>query len=148
VLTVLLDNAVGHGGGGVTVAIRDAGQALAIDVSDQGTGVTIPTDQLFTRRAAGAAGHGIGLALARSLAEAEGGRLRLTTPSPPTFTLLLPTAESDGAAPAKGHLADAAIADAVTVADAVAVADTPVAPVAPVADASPVAPVANVRAAP
>ncbi|MDT7619959.1 MAG: hypothetical protein QOF99_860 [Pseudonocardiales bacterium] len=154
VLTVLLDNAVGHGGGGVTVAIRDAGQALAIDVSDQGAGVTIPTDQLFTRRAAGAAGHGIGLALARSLAEAEGGRLRLTTPSPPTFTLLLPTAGSDGAAPPKGHLADAAIADAVTVADTVAVADTPVTPVtpvAPVADASPaspVAPVADVRAAP
>ncbi|MDT7660131.1 MAG: hypothetical protein QOF38_4846, partial [Pseudonocardiales bacterium] len=57
-----------------------------------------------------------------------------------TFTLLLPTAESDGAAPAKGHLADATVADA-------AVADAAVADTVAVADA-PVAPVADVRAAP
>jgi len=99
VLTVLLDNATCHGAGAVTVTIRDAGEALAIDVSDQGIGINAPPGQLFVRRAPSAAGHGIGLALARSLAEAEGGRLRLSRPAPPTFTLLVPAASTEHAEP-------------------------------------------------
>jgi signal transduction histidine kinase len=89
VLSVLLDNAGRHGAGAVTVTVRDATDALAIDVSDEGRGVVAP-DQLFHRRSPTAGGHGIGLALARSLAEAEGGRLLLGRAAPPTFTLLLP----------------------------------------------------------
>lgn len=88
ILDVLLDNATRHGAGTVTIGVRDAADALAIDVTDQGPTVNYPPEELFRRRAA--AGHGIGLAMARSLAEAEGGRLRLSRPSPPTFTLLLP----------------------------------------------------------
>ncbi|HZD15124.1 MAG TPA: HAMP domain-containing sensor histidine kinase, partial [Pseudonocardiaceae bacterium] len=72
VLTVLLDNAATHGSGTVSVAVRNAADALAIDVSDEGTGITAPEPELFTRRSRLADGHGIGLALARSLAEAEG----------------------------------------------------------------------------
>jgi signal transduction histidine kinase len=89
ILGVLLDNAVTHGRGTVTVTVRDAGDAVAIDVTDEGTGVSGDLD-LFARGWSTGSGNGIGLALARSLAEAEGGRLRLTTPAPPTFTLLLP----------------------------------------------------------
>jgi signal transduction histidine kinase len=85
VLGVLLDNAATHGRGTVTVVARDAGDALAIDVADEGPGLG-ETDPFATATG----GHGIGLRLARSLAEAEGGRLRLSLPSPPTFTLLLP----------------------------------------------------------
>jgi signal transduction histidine kinase len=92
ILTVLLDNAVTHGSGTVTVVVREAAGAVAVDVSDQGAGISTPEAELFARRSHRAAGHGIGLALARRLAEAEGGRLRLTRPSPPTFSLLLPTA--------------------------------------------------------
>jgi signal transduction histidine kinase len=93
VLAVLLDNAAVHGDGLVSVTARDAGDVLAIDVTDQGPGVAVPESDLFTRRTDAADGHGIGLALARSLAEAEGGRLRLTGAHPATFTLLLPSAE-------------------------------------------------------
>jgi signal transduction histidine kinase len=90
ILTVLLDNAAAHGSGSVTVTVRDAAGALAIDVADQGPRIGAPEAELFARRSRRAAGHGIGLALARRLAEAEGGRLRLTHPVPPTFSLLLP----------------------------------------------------------
>ena len=89
VVDVLLDNAVVHGAGTVTLSVRDAGGAVAIDVADEGSGPADP-EQAFRRRGDSAAGHGIGLALARSLAEAEGGRLRLTRPHPPVFSLLLP----------------------------------------------------------
>jgi len=89
VVDVLLDNAVVHGAGTVTLSLRDAGGAVAIDVADEGPGPADP-EEAFRRRGDSAAGHGIGLALARSLAEAEGGRLRLTRPRPPVFSLLLP----------------------------------------------------------
>lgn len=91
VLAVLMDNAVTHGSGQVTVGARDAAGTLAVEVSDQGGGISIPTDELFARRSPAATGHGIGLALARTLAEAEGGRLYLSQPAAPTFTLLMPT---------------------------------------------------------
>jgi signal transduction histidine kinase len=136
IVAVLLDNALRHGAGTVTVAARDLGSAVGVDVSDEGEGVTGP-DPLAGRvrgdvaphpgseaglgpgapapRVSGnAAGgdrvvavgveagrwgptppprtsHGIGLPLARRLAEAESGRLWLATPVPPTFTLVLPT---------------------------------------------------------
>jgi signal transduction histidine kinase len=90
VLAVLMDNALHHGVGTVTVHVRDAGETIAIDVGDEGNGLSSAEPELFARRAPGARGHGIGLALARSLAEAEGGRLRLTRRQPTTFTLFLP----------------------------------------------------------
>lgn len=89
ITTVLLDNARRHGRGTVTVTVRDAAEAVAIDVADEGTGVA-DVESLFVRRSENANGHGIGLALARSLTEAEAGRLLLTSTSPVTFTLFLP----------------------------------------------------------
>ena len=96
VLAVLVDNATVHGRGTVTVATREASGAVAIDVSDAGPGVQEAPGLLFTQRADRQDGHGLGLALARRLAEAEQGRLDLTRAAPPVFTLLLPPTSTAG----------------------------------------------------
>jgi signal transduction histidine kinase len=102
VLGVLLDNAVIHGRGTVTVTVREAAGAVAVDVADEGPGVPDPEGVLFARQADRRDGHGIGLALARRLVEAEQGRLTLTRVSPAVFTLLLPTAaRGEDAVPAR-----------------------------------------------
>lgn len=98
ILDVLLANADRHGAGTVTVRARESDSAVAVDVGDDGPGVTVPADEIFRRRGPAATGHGIGLALARALAEAEGGRLLLARAAPhPVFTLLLPV-HGDGTA--------------------------------------------------
>jgi signal transduction histidine kinase len=91
ILEVLVDNTCRHGAGIVTVTVRDAGGSLAVDVGDEGSGFAGDPEAAFRRRSGGGDGHGIGLALARSLAEAEGGRLTVARGGrAPVVTLLLP----------------------------------------------------------
>ena len=67
------------------------GALLAIDVADGGRGFTGDPELAFARRANAAEGHGIGLALARSLVQAEGGQLLVARANPePVLTVLLP----------------------------------------------------------
>jgi signal transduction histidine kinase len=90
VLDVLVDNALRHGDGVVTVRARRAPGGAVIEVTDEGDG--IPPDDietLFTRRGNGA---GIGLSIARSITEAEGGRLLLASARPPSFHIVLRSA--------------------------------------------------------
>jgi signal transduction histidine kinase len=85
---VLMQNAQTHGAGAVSLIVRQVGDAFALEVSDQGPGFGTDIEAAF-RRGSGA-GHGIGLALARSLAHAEGARLQVTHAGPhPTVSLLL-----------------------------------------------------------
>jgi signal transduction histidine kinase len=98
ILDVLVDNACRHGSGTVRVEFRRAEGRVAVDVGDDGPGVAAGVEP-FAGRSPGADGHGIGLALARSLAEAEQWRLVLTRRSPDALvTLLLPVAARQPAA--------------------------------------------------
>jgi signal transduction histidine kinase len=105
ILDVLVDNAFRHGRGNARVTSRQAQGRVAIDVGDEGPGIPTGVDP-FARRSPRPDGHGIGLALARSLAEAERWRLVLTRRTPGAlFTLLLPVDDreavtaSDGGGP-------------------------------------------------
>jgi signal transduction histidine kinase len=87
IVEVLVDNAIVHGGGAVTVSAHALNGGLAVDVTDEGVGIG-GAQNIFARRHSGGAGSGIGLALARSLAEAEQGRLSIVDPGPhPVFRL-------------------------------------------------------------
>jgi signal transduction histidine kinase len=96
ILDVLLDNALRHGSGAVDLVARDSGSAVAIDVRDEGTHLST-TGNIFERGYSTGEGHGIGLALARDLAQVRGGRLVLARTVPLTvFTLLLPATVEEG----------------------------------------------------
>jgi signal transduction histidine kinase len=90
ILEVLVDNAHRHGGGEVVLTVRDGHGWVAIDVADEGPGLGEDPERAFVRRAEpDGDGHGIGLALARSLAHAEGGRLTARAGPSPVVTLML-----------------------------------------------------------
>lgn len=99
VLATLLENALVHGAGTVVVTTVRAGDTIAIKVADEGTG--IPRDlgpRVFDRDVSGGSGTGLGLAVARQLAEADGGRLELIQHRPPVFSIFL-TAAAEQTAP-------------------------------------------------
>jgi signal transduction histidine kinase len=89
VLDALLENALVHGAGMVEVRARETHGALAIDVEDQGGGIRLE-DAIFQRGYSTARRSGVGLALARQLADELGGTLLLSAREPTTrFTILL-----------------------------------------------------------
>jgi signal transduction histidine kinase len=93
VLDVLVDNGFRHGEGEVLVRARAVAGGAVIEVADGGAGIAEGAS-VFERTSEGHGDHGIGLALARRIAEAEGGRLLLASSSPACFHLAL--ADPDG----------------------------------------------------
>lgn len=94
ILDILLDNARIHGSGRIVLTARRVGGGATIAIGDEGTATVDPT-AAFERRTGSTRSTGIGLALGRRLAEAEGMRLVLADPGPgPTFHLIVPAARS------------------------------------------------------
>jgi signal transduction histidine kinase len=91
VLATLIENSLKHGGGTTTVRSRPSGPAaFVVEVADEGPGV--PDDlapRIFEREVTSGAGTGLGLALARDLVAADGGRLELAQRRPPVFAVFL-----------------------------------------------------------
>jgi signal transduction histidine kinase len=98
IVDVLVGNTLAHGAGQTRVTISDLGAGVAVTVSDDGPGLAGDPETAFAPRHGQADHHGIGLGLARSLAEAEGGRLLVRRAAPqPMFSLLLPLADAPDA---------------------------------------------------
>ena len=95
VLSTLLENALAHGRGTVDVHARRSGPSVVVEVSDQGEGVPASIAPHIFERSVTTTGTGLGLALARDLAESNGGRLELIQAQPAIFALFL--SESDAA---------------------------------------------------
>jgi signal transduction histidine kinase len=87
ILDVLIDNAIRHGRGPITVAAARRDGTVVLDVADAGP--TPAATDAFAERGADSA-HGIGLRLARSLAESSRGTLTLLDAPTTTFRLVVP----------------------------------------------------------
>ncbi|WP_076259349.1 sensor histidine kinase [Intrasporangium flavum] len=98
ILSTLLENSLVHGRGTVDIHARRSGPSVIVEVSDQGDGVPAAmAPHIFERSVSSGAGGstGLGLALARDLAESNGGRLDLVQAQPARFALFLSEAETD-----------------------------------------------------
>ena len=91
-LQVLLDNALEHGEGTITVSVSGVPGGVRLCVADEGSGFPPRTGPPDASRSSGR-----GLPLARSLIEAEGGRLQIGQPQQGALVcLLMPGATSGG----------------------------------------------------
>jgi signal transduction histidine kinase len=97
VIATLLDNALVHGAGAVTIRTSQTRRSVVVEVRDEGSGVPpelVP--RIFERSVSGApGGTGLGLALARTVAAIDGGQVVLVRPRPAVFALFLPHAVAE-----------------------------------------------------
>ncbi|WP_314457255.1 HAMP domain-containing sensor histidine kinase [uncultured Actinomyces sp.] len=92
VLATVVENSLRYGAGRTSVSVRSAngGHAVFIDVADEGEGVAEDiAPHVFERHVSGHGSTGVGLALAKDLVEADGGRIELSQRKPAVFSILL-----------------------------------------------------------
>jgi signal transduction histidine kinase len=92
VIATLLDNALVHGAGVVTIRTSHTPRSVVVEIRDEGKGVPPElAPRIFERSVSGRlGGTGLGLSLARSVAAADGGQVVLVRPRPAVFALFLP----------------------------------------------------------
>jgi signal transduction histidine kinase len=90
VIATLLENSVKHGGGTTTLRGRRVSGGAAVEVADEGAGVPDElAPHIFERNVTSGSGTGLGLAVARDLVAADGGRLELSGRRPAVFSVFL-----------------------------------------------------------
>ncbi|WP_104816416.1 ATP-binding protein [Kitasatospora sp. MMS16-BH015] len=98
VLATLIENSLMHGAGTITLRVRPLGNSVVAEVQDEGAGVPPELgNRVFERAVSGRNSTGIGLAVARDLVEADGGRLELLSLKPAVFALFLGRSREDEA---------------------------------------------------
>ncbi len=100
VMANLLENAVRHGAGQVTIVVEPDGDGAAVTVMDEGEGIPDQLiDRVFTRfwRSGRRGGTGLGLYIVRGLVEAHGGRIEVgrAPGGGARFRFVLPAATPD-----------------------------------------------------
>ncbi len=93
VLGTLIENSLAHGDGPCRIDVRHSGISVVIEVSDEGPGVRPDLAPFVFDRGQSSKSTGLGLGVARDLAEGHGGRLELARAYPVLFALFMSGAE-------------------------------------------------------
>lgn len=92
VIATVLENSLKYGDGATRVVARPSSNSkgVFIDISDEGPGVSDDlAPDIFTKHVSGGGSSGLGLAIAKDLVTADGGRLELSQRRPPMFSIYL-----------------------------------------------------------
>ena len=91
VIATLVDNALEHGAGTVAIRTWQTPKSVVVEIRDEGRGVPAElAPRIFERNVSGRpGGTGLGLALARDMAAADGGHVVLVRPRPAAFAVFL-----------------------------------------------------------
>lgn len=90
IMQTLVENALQHGAGTVTIDATRRDSSVVVEVTDGGPGVPAAIAPHVFERSVTSDGSGLGLGVARQVAERNGGRLELVQATPAVFTLFLP----------------------------------------------------------
>lgn len=93
VLSTLVENSLAHGQGTLKIEARRSGPSVVLEVSDEGPGIDPGLAPHIFERSVSTKSTGLGLGLARDVAEAHSGRLELVSGQPAVFALFLSAAD-------------------------------------------------------